>query len=130
MRIRIRVKNRMVAVGLVIAAVLAFLYTAFFFNNFGISVGYYLDTLDGPMLIEGYSPMSMIPPEENIGMFVGIERGQKLLVVHGAVDESYPSRTDAYFIIKLGSASPDNIPIEVIASLTGLGWLDEDVFIE
>ncbi len=120
----------MIAVGLVIAAVLALVYTVFFFNSLGISVGYYLNTLDGPMLIEGYSPMSMVPPAENTGMFVGIERGQKLLVVHGAVDESYPSRTNVYFIIKLGSASPDNIPREVIVSLTGLGWLEEDVFIE
>ncbi|MBQ8249369.1 MAG: hypothetical protein IJY93_05740 [Clostridia bacterium] len=125
MKIRIRMKNRMVAVGLVIAAVLALIYTVFFFNKLGISVGYYLNTLDGPMLIEDYSPMSMVPPAQNTGMFVGIERGQKLLVVHGAVDRSYPARTDAYFIIKLGSASPDNIPREVIISLVGLGWLDE-----
>lgn len=131
MKIRIRMKNHMIAVGLVIAALLVLIYTVFFFNELGISVGYYLNTLDGPMLIKDYSPMSMVPPAENTGMFVGIERGQKLLVVHGAVDRSYPAKTDVYFIIKLGSASLDNIPREVIISLAGLGWLDEtDLFIE
>lgn len=124
-------KNRIIAIALALFVLISFVYTIFFFDNLGVSVGYYLSTNGGAMLIDGNSPICMTSRSNNGNIFAGIKEGEKLLVVHDGINESYPASTGVYFIIKLGGASLDNIPIEVIASLTGLGWLDEsDVFIE
>ncbi len=118
-------KRRLIAIGLVLAAFLAVVYTVFFYDNLGVSVGYYLNTNGGAMLIKDNSPICLTPRPGKGNIFSGFEEGEKLLVVHDGIAESYPAQTGVYFIISLGGASPDNIPAEVKISLAGLGWLDD-----
>lgn len=53
------------------------------------------------------------------------DTGDKLLVVHGAIRESYPASADAYFCMKIGEGSAKDIPDEVFKGLYELDWLSE-----
>lgn len=57
----------------------------------------------------------------------GYETGDKLLIIHqSAFAESDPEQTRAYFIMKLGSGSLDDIPQEVIDKLIETGNMTAD----
>ena len=93
--------------------------------NGGMSFGYYLDTNGGAMLVtKDGSPISLGTPD--VSAFVGLKKGEKLLVFHNGINDTYPASTTVTYIIRLGGASDDNIPLSTIVSLTGLGWLDAE----
>ncbi len=121
-------KNRVLTIILAIAVTAAAMFFVFFSGNIGISFGYFLDTNGGAMLItKDGSPISLnSSDDEDFYDFAGIKDGEKLLVFHDGINETYPASTHAHYIIPLGGASPDNIPKSTIISLTGLGWLDAE----
>jgi hypothetical protein len=52
--------------------------------------------------------------------------GYKLLIVHqSAFAESYPEQTRAYFIVKIGSGSEDDIPEKVFDVLIETGNIQQ-----
>ena len=121
-------KKRVLAIVLVVIIAIIAAFVLFFSGNVGISFGYYLDTNGGAMLItKDGSPISLNSSEgDDFYDISGIEKGEKLLVFHDGINETYPASTHVAYIIRLGGASPDNIPITTIISLTGLGWLDAE----
>ena len=94
-------------------------------NGLGFSQGRYLEANNGSeMIVVDNSPTVMLN-RTNRDIFKKLETGDKILVIHGATAESYPARTGAYAVIKLGNGSISDIPKTVIDSLTELGWLGE-----
>lgn len=97
------------------------------FNNFSISVstGSALLSENGTLfLIKNNSPVRLSFDSgekcpENIG------NGDKLLVIHNGINESYPASTLAYYVIKTADGNLSDIPEEVISSMKSLGWLEE-----
>ena len=53
------------------------------------------------------------------------DTGDKLLILHSAVRESFPGGTDVYFCMKIDEGSAKDIPEDVFLSLYELGWLSE-----
>lgn len=84
------------------------------------SVGLYLQTDNGNMLILDNSPISM---SGNDDMFEKYESGDKILVLHDGILESYPGQTRAYFVMKLADGEITDIPETVLISLSELGWM-------
>ena len=50
--------------------------------------------------------------------------GDKILVIHDDIVETYPGKTGVYAIFKLGDGTADDIPQTVVNGLTELGWLE------
>ena len=95
-------------------------------NGLGFSQGRYLEANNGSeMIVVDNSPTVMLN-RTNRYIFKNLDTGDKILVIHGATAESYPARTGAYAVIKLGNGSISDIPKTVIDSLTELGWLGEN----
>ena len=84
------------------------------------SVGLYLQTDNGNMLILDNSPISV---SGNDDMFKKYESGDKILVFHDGILESYPAQTRAYFVMKLADGEMTDIPESVLTTLSELGWL-------
>ena len=82
----------------------------------------YIETAYGHMLLLDNSPVSMSGKD---GLFDGLTTGDKVLVAHGLIAESYPGQAKAYLCIKLDNGEIQNIPEDVIASLAQMGWLPE-----
>ncbi len=121
-------KNRTLSTVLFVVILIAAVFISFFAETTGITFGYFIDTNGGAMLItKDGTPISLKSSKnEDFYAVAGIEKGEKILVIHDGVNETYPASTGVKFIIRLGGASPDNIPQTAIISLTGLGWLDPE----
>ena len=85
------------------------------------SVGLYLQADNANVLILDNSPISM---SGNDDMFKKCESGDKILVFHDGILESYPAQTRAYFVMKLADGEMTDIPETVLVSLDELGWLN------
>ena len=95
-------------------------------NTLGFSVGRCLVADNGSyMLVEDNSPIVMSNRDKK-EIFSGLETGDKILVLHDGVEESYPGGTGAKWIVKLEDGTMEDIPEEVISELTEMGWLGSD----
>lgn len=90
----------------------------------GLTVGRCLVADNGSvMLIDGNSPIVLSVKNPDSAMLKNLSTGDKILVVHDGIAESYPAQTRAHLVIKLGSGTEADVPADVISQLTELGWL-------
>lgn len=88
----------------------------------GLTVGRCLVADNGSvMLIDGDTPIVMSGKN---AMFQNLSTGDKLLVVHDGINESYPAQTRAYLVLRLASGTEADIPVKVQMQLAELGWVD------
>lgn len=106
---------------LIVSAVVIF----FISGDRAISTGYALVTDTGAvLLVDENGSAAVLNDSKDQNLSDKLQTGDKILVVHGAVMESYPARTKAYLLIKLESGSINNIPDSTLKSLSDLGWLN------
>lgn len=93
-------------------------------HSMGFTVGRCLVADNGSyLLIDGNSPIVMSNRKDKDGLFDGLKTGDKILVLHDGVAESYPGRTGAYWCWKQEEGTLDDIPETVLSELTEMGWL-------
>lgn len=101
-------------------------YAVLSIKSIGISTGLCLFSDNGScFVIKDNSPVKLSPSENNPSMFSAFSDGDKILVFHSGINETYPASTGAYLCIKLSDGERENVPEEVVSSLTHLGWLSE-----
>lgn len=119
-------RERRVPIITVILVLAPFLIIGFFAavrSGYGCSVGRYLEASDrSGMVILGNAPVQMSNQTE-WDLLAGLATGDKILVIHDGMDQSYPGRTGVYAVWKLGDGDRDDIPPTVVDSLIELGWL-------
>ena len=86
------------------------------------SVGQYLRTDNSDMIILDNSPIVMSTRGDNV--FEKYESGDKILIFHDGINESYPGSTGVYLSIKLADGEMADISESVLISLDELGWID------
>ena len=95
-------------------------------KGYGISQGRYLESKNGqPILILDNSPMTMSNRTEK-DLFDNYDVGDKILVIHDGIAESYPGKTGVYAVFKLSDGTTGDIPQEVVNQLIELGWLETE----
>ena len=114
--------------GIIIA--LAVVVGILLIKGMGLSYGIYLEAKnDTPMMVVDNSPIVM-SDRSNRDIFDGLENGDRVLVIHSAIAESYPAQTGAYAVIKLWGGDASDIPSEVIENLVSMGWITEGFEVE
>ena len=109
-------------IGIVMGSVFAMLESSFSF-----STGTVLKSDNGTVfLIKGNSPVRLGDYTEEGKLLTDLETGDKVLVFHDGIAESYPASTSARFVIKTGDGGEESIPEEVVSSLSELGWISDD----
>lgn len=94
------------------------------FSGWNLSQGRYLESKDGtPLLILDNTPVALSAAGEN-DLFGKLETGDEVLILHGAVGESYPGQTVVHALLKLREGTTDDIPQTVVDQLVKLGWLE------
>ena len=84
----------------------------------GLSAGVCLVTTDGTcLLVCGNSPIVLSNRTGRSDAFADLQTGDRLLVLHDGVQESYPARTGAYAVFRQGRGTSASIPQEVIDQL-------------
>ena len=74
------------------------------------------------MFIDGNSPIVMSNRKDKERLFSDLETGDKILLLHDGIAESYPGRTGAYWCMKLEDGTQADIPEQVMEELAELGW--------
>ena len=96
-------------------------------SGIGISTGHVIITGNGTcFLVRDNTPIRLSDYSESRNVLPELKSGDKVLVIHDAIAESYPASTLCRLCIKTGDGSISDIPGEVISSLTELGWLGSD----
>ena len=89
----------------------------------GLSAGLCLMTTDGTcLLLCDSSPIVLSNRTGRSDAFADLQTGDRLLVLHDGVEESYPARTGAYAVFRQSCGTAADIPQEVIDQLAELGW--------
>ena len=92
-------------------------------HSMDFSVGRCLVADNGSyMFIDGNSPIVMSNRKDKEGLFSDLETGDKILLLHDGIAESYPGRTGAYWYMKLEDGTQADIPEQVMEELAELGW--------
>lgn len=91
------------------------------------SEGIFLDAGSSKIILLDGSPVVMTNHTGKDDAFENYNTGDKLLVLHDGILESYPARTGVYFIIKLGEGKAEEISETVIQQLADMGWFTDAV---
>ncbi len=116
-----------ILLGVILLLVVAFFIFAAVMNakGYGMSVGRALYAKDGScmLVVDENSPIRMSDRSDGGNLFDGISTGDKILVIHTGIAESYPAQTGAHWLMKIGEGDRDDIPEKIIEELTSMGWL-------
>ncbi len=97
----------------------------FIFSGLNISphTGLYLRADNGShLVIMDNSPIVMSDRAEN-NMFEKLTDGDRILIFHDGIQESYPGATFVYACVKIADGELTDIPEHVLTSLNELGWI-------
>ena len=99
------------------------------FRGFDASAGIYVEAGDGSdILIDKRTPIHM-SNRTGRDLFSRLDSGEKVLVIHDGIAETYPARTGVYAVFRITSGVTGALPSSVIEELIELGWIEtaEDV---
>ena len=95
-------------------------------KGYGVSTGRYLEAKNGTaMLVCDNSPIQMSNRTDK-DLFNKLDIGDKILVIHDGIAESYPGKTGVYAVFKLSDGTTGDIPQTVVNELIDLGWLESE----
>lgn len=121
-------KKRVVLIALTVALILALIvgcgisYLAD--HNVSASTGRYLLTSTGAhMILLDDSPIKMSNCSDNEELFADLQTGDLIQILHDGIEESYPGGTGVYYLKKLEDGSIEDIPNEIIETLSTMGWI-------
>lgn len=73
------------------------------------------------VLLNDREPVKMSNRTER-DIFSSLTSGDKILLLHDGIQETYPGGTGAYLVIKLSDGELSDVPEDVLESLAELGW--------
>ena len=117
--------KRLVFVGLILIGLVVTSLLWCVGSGKSVLVGRYLQARDGSHMVidNNGSPVILEAPDSRPRMFDALEDGDRVLVICGGINTSYPGRSGAYWCLRLGDGSAEDLPPDTIRQLTQLGWL-------
>lgn len=76
-----------------------------------------------PILIAPSGAPIVLTDRTGSDLFAGLSDGDRILVILSPVAETYPARAGAYFCLRLGGGTPEDLPRQTLQTLAELGWL-------
>lgn len=73
------------------------------------------------IIIDDYGPTEMYPVEKDFNIFADLSVGDRIKIMNGMFEETYPARTEVYSVEKISDGSMDDIPTEIISELEEFG---------
>ena len=98
-------------------------------NGLGVSEGRFLRADNGSTLLLDDHGATVLSAQRD-GMFDNLNNGDKILVIHDGIAESYPARTGAFFCFLQERGSEKDLPENVMDSLRELGWIAVEIIEE
>lgn len=98
-------------------------------NPYTLFLGRYLQGNSGSHILvcQDGMPIVMRDCSRDDALFAGLSDGDRVLVLHSGIAESYPGQSGAYFCLRLGGGAPSDLPADTLEQLTQLGWLSASI---
>ena len=114
-----------VSVCVAVAVLLTFLVMASL--NYGYIEGRVLIADNGAyfIVLNDHSPIRMTDRSFGGGVFSNLQTGDRISVICGGIEESYPGNTAVYFLRRLEKGTAEDVSPDVIRTLTELGWFEK-----
>lgn len=114
-----------VSVCIAVAVLLAFCVMASL--NYGYIEGRVLIADNGAyfIVLNDHSPIRMTDRSFDGGLFSDLKTGDRIGVICGSIQESYPGNTAVYFLRTLEKGTVEDVFPDVIQKLTELGWFEK-----
>ncbi len=77
------------------------------------------------IILDDHSPIRMTDASMSGGLFEELQTGDRIRVVCGSIQESYPGRVSVYYLRCTEKGTIDDIFPDVIHTLTELGWFKQ-----
>ena len=92
--------------------------------NYGYIEGRVLITESGAyfIVLNDHSPIRMMDHSLRGGLFGNLQTGDRICVIHGSIQESYPGNTAVYYLRRLEKGTAEDIFPDVIQKLAELGF--------
>ena len=100
------------------------LFLIIVFTGSSITIGRYIQSDTGEHLVTDKTAPTVIHSKHDF-MFRNLSSGDKILVIHGLTNLSYPGSTDAYFCMKLSDGEITDVPAKILLELYDLGWISK-----
>ena len=119
--------KKKVVIGVIIGMAVLLLAVVIWFANRGFSFSTVrcIETRQSYMMVLDNSPITMSNHSWNKELFEDLDTGDKILVLHDGIAESYPGQTAVYFCVRLEEGAATDVPETVISSLEELGYVIE-----
>ena len=89
----------------------------------GITVGRCFAAENGSiLLVDGTSPIRL-SDRTGTALSADLSTGDKILVLHDGVNETYPGSTGAYLCLRLGGGDLWDLDSETVGQLIQMGWI-------
>ncbi len=98
------------------------LFCLVLFSGSSITIGRYIQSDKGEHLVADKTAPTVMHSDHDF-MFRNLSSGDKILVIHGLTNLSYPGSTDAYFCMKLSDGEITDVPAKILFELYDLGWV-------
>ena len=98
------------------------LFLIIVFTGSSITIGRYIQSDTGEHLVADKIASTVMHSDHDF-MFRNLSSGDKILVIHGLTNLSYPGSTDAYFCMKLSDGEITDVPAKILLELYDLGWV-------
>ncbi len=96
-------------------------------HSLSFSTGRCIVTSNGSyMILLDDSPVTMRNCSKNEDLFEGLKTGDEIRILHDGIQETYPGGTGVYSCKLVSEGSIDDIPEDMIASLSPMGWIAVD----
>ena len=100
------------------------MFLLIFFTGSSITIGRYIQSDSGEHLVADKTAPTVMHTDHDF-MFRNLTSGDKIFVIHGPENLSYPGNTGVYFCIKIANGEISDITPKILLELYDLGWIGE-----
>ncbi len=89
------------------------------------SVGKVIEYEDDTVIFaDDNTPVLVFDKTKNGSLFSALTDGDKVLLLHDGIEETYPAKTGGYFVLRLKNGQRSDLPKEFIEALTEMGLME------
>ena len=119
-------KNKQMVIAIAVVFVLGLIFgvTSLSGESKAFSVGKVIEYEDGTIIFaDNNTPVLVSDRTKDGSLFSALTDGDKVLLLHDEIQETYPAQTGGYFVLRLKNGQRSDLPEEFIEQLTQLGYL-------
>ncbi len=117
--------KKKILLGICIGIIILIAPILFVTNGFRhtVTTGVCLVADNSVIVIVDDTPMKISNQSSNENLFADLQTGDKVIITHDGVQETYPAKTGVYKLLKIDTDCIDEVPTNTITQLAEMGYI-------